>query len=74
MEGLADEFVVLAMRADPEPMDASRNRQTECPVVETDSDTVEAAVAYGLEMQRWVRWISLELSIALVGEGLNARG
>ena len=62
------------MRADPEPMDAASNRQPECPVVEADSDTVEAAVAYGLEMQGWVRRISLELSIVLVGEGLNLGG
>ena len=74
MVKLADEFVVLAMRADPEPVDAALNGQTERAVVETDSGTVEAAVAYGLEMQRWVRGIGLELSIALVGESLNGSG
>ena len=71
---LADEFVVLAMCADPEPMDAARDGQAECAVVETDSDAVEAAVAYGLEVQRWVRGISFELSIAAVSEGLNVSG
>ena len=59
------------MRADPEPMDAALNRQTECAVVETDSHTMEAAVAYGLEMQRRMRRIGFELGIALVGKGLS---
>jgi len=73
-EGLADEFVVLAVGADPEPMDATRDGQTECAVVQTNSDPVETTVAYGLELQRWVRRIGFELSIASVGEGLNFSG
>ena len=49
--GLADEFVVLAMRADPEPMDATRYWQPERPVIKANSDAVILAVSYGLEMQ-----------------------
>ena len=73
-EGLGDEFVVLAMGADPEPMDATRDGQTECTVVQANSNTVEATVAYSLELQRWVRRIGFELSVAPVGEGLNVSG
>ena len=51
MEGLANDLVVLAMRADPEPMDSTRNRLPECSVIETYSNAMKAPVAYGLELQ-----------------------
>ena len=71
---LADEFVVLAMRANPEPMDAVWYREPECPVVEANSDAVILAVSNRLEVQRWVRRIGLDLSVVPVREGLNVRG
>ena len=51
MEGLADDLVVLAMRADPEPMDSARNRLPECPVVEANANAMKAPVTYRLELQ-----------------------
>ena len=48
---LADELVVLAMSANPEPVDAARNREPECPEIETNSYAVKFAVANRLEMQ-----------------------
>ena len=42
--------------------------------MESDADTVEAAVAHGLEMQRGVGRIGFELSEALVGNGLDRSG
>ena len=48
---LVNEFVVFAMRANPEPVDTARNREPECPEIETNSDTLEMALADGLEMQ-----------------------
>lgn len=62
------------MRADLEPMDAARNRQTKSTVVQTHSDAVKAAVAHGLELQRSVRRIGLEQCVASVSEGLNVSG
>ena len=56
---LADELVVFAMGAKPEPMDTAWNRKPECPVIVTNSDAVKFAVVDRLEMQRWVRWIGL---------------
>jgi len=47
------------MRANPEPVDTARNREPECPEIETNSDAVKFAVADRLEVQRWVRWIGL---------------
>ena len=72
--GLADEFVVLAMRADSEPMDAARYRQPERPVIKANSDAVILAASYSLEMQRWVRRISFELKVVPTREGLNVSG
>jgi hypothetical protein len=62
------------MRTNPEPMDAVWNREPECPEVEANSDAVILAVSNCLEVQRWVRWIGLELGIVPVCEGLNVRG
>ena len=47
---LADEFVVFAMGANPEPVDTARNREPECPEIETNSDAVKFPVADCLEM------------------------
>jgi hypothetical protein len=47
----ADDFVVIAMRANPKPMNALGNRQAECSVVQADSDTVKPAIGYGFEVQ-----------------------
>ena len=55
----ADEFVVLAMRTNPEPMDAVRYREPECLVVEANLDAAISAVSNHLEVQRWVRRIGL---------------
>ena len=59
MEGLANELVVLAMGADPEPMDASRYWEAECSIVETNPHAVKATIANGLELQRRVQGIGL---------------
>ena len=48
---LADELVILSMSANPEPVDSARNREPECPEIETNPDTVKLAVADRLEMQ-----------------------
>ena len=47
------------MRSDPEPMDSTRYREAQCPVIETNADAVELAVADTFELQRRVRWIYL---------------
>ena len=39
------------MSANPEPVDSARNREPECPEIETNPDTVKLAVADRLEMQ-----------------------
>lgn len=72
--GLADEFVVLAMRADPEPMDAARYRQSEHPVIQANSGAVIPAASYRLEMQRRMRRVSFELSVVPTREGLDFSG
>ena len=74
MEGLANDLVVLAMRADPEPMNSARNRQPERSVVETNSNTVEAPVTHSLELQGPVRWIGLQQRIAPARESLDFCG
>ena len=43
MEGLADKLVVLAVRADPEPMNAARDRKAKGAIVKADAHAVEAA-------------------------------
>ena len=73
-KGLADELVVLAMRANPEPVHTIWHRKAERSVVQTNSNTVKAAVADGLEVQRWMRRIDLQLSVASAGKGLNICG
>ena len=57
----ADEFVVFAVRSNPEPMHTASHRQTECAVVQADTSTVEASVAHRFELQRRVRWIGFQL-------------
>ena len=74
MEWLADEFVVLAMSANPEPMNAARYRQSERSIVEANADAMKTAVGDGLEVQRRVRRIGPELGIAPFGESPNIGG
>ncbi len=62
------------MRTNPEPVDAVRNRDPECSVVEADSDAVILAVSNCLEVQRWMRRIGFELSVVPLCESLNVRG
>ena len=73
-EGLADHFVVLTVRSDPEPMHTSGYRQAERSVVEPYADAVEATVAYRLEMQGGMSRFRLELRVAAVCERLNIGG
>jgi hypothetical protein len=70
-EKSADEFVVLAVRTNPEPMNTAWNWQTERAVVQADSDTVKSAVAYSLELKRRMPRVSLELSVAAVSKCLD---
>ena len=72
-EESADELVVLAMRTDPDPMDAVCYRGPECPVVKANPDAAILAVPNRLEVQRRVRRIGLELSVVPVCEGMNVR-
>ena len=39
------------MSANPEPVNTARNREPECPEMETNSDAVKFAIADRLEMQ-----------------------
>jgi len=55
-------------------MDAAWNRKPECSVVEANSDAAISAVSHCLEVQRWMRRISLDLSVVPVRESLNVRG
>ncbi len=43
-EGLAGDLVVLAVRSDPEPVNAFGNWQTQRPVVEPNTNAVELSV------------------------------
>ena len=70
----ADELVILAMGADPKPMDAAWHWKPKCPVIEADSDAVKSTVSNGLEMQRWMVWIDFELREISVRNGLNFGG
>ena len=72
--GLADEFVVLAMRADPEPMNATRYRQPECPEIKANSDAVILAVSDCLEMQQRMRRVGIEVNVVLTRESLDVSG
>lgn len=71
---LADEFVVFAVRTDPEPMGTVRYREAEGSVVESNSDAEILAISNCFEVQRRVRWIGLKLSVVPVCESLNVRG
>ena len=53
---------------------AIRDRDAKRAVVETDAHALEATIAHGLERQRRMRWISLQLSKALVGQRLHLNG
>lgn len=68
---LADELVILTMRADPKPMYAAWHGDAECAVVETDSDAMKSTICNSLEMQRWMTWIGLKLREISVRYGLN---
>lgn len=46
-----NDLVVLAMCADPEPMDAARDRETKCSVIEANTHAVELAVSDRFEVQ-----------------------
>ena len=72
--GLADEFVVIAMRADPEQMNATRYRQPECPVIKANSDAVILAVSDSLEMQRRMRRVGFESIVVSTRETLDVSG
>ena len=59
---LADEPVILAMRADLKPMDTACHGEAEGAVVVADSDAVKSTMCNRLEMQRWMTLIGgLEL-------------
>ena len=45
MEGLADKVVVLAVRADPEPVNAALDRDSKGTVVQTYARALKAAIA-----------------------------
>lgn len=68
---LAEELVVLRMRADPEPVDAARNRNAERSIVETDTNAMEPPVPDRLEVQRRMVRIGAQLRIATPRQGLN---
>lgn len=68
---LANELVILTMRADPKPMHPAGHRQAKCAVVETNSNAVKSTISHSFEMQRRMTWISLELREIPVGYGLN---
>jgi hypothetical protein len=55
-------------------MNATRDRDAERAVVETDADALEATIGHGLERQRRMRWISLQLGKALVRQRLDFNG
>jgi hypothetical protein len=71
---LADELVILAMRADPKPMYAAWHREAKCAVIETDSNAMKSIICNSLEIQRWMTWICLELREISVRHGLNFNG
>lgn len=71
---LADKLVVLAVCANPEPMNAIRDRDTERAVVKTNADALEATIGHGLERQRRMRWISLQLGKGFVCQRLHFDG
>ncbi len=71
---LADELVILAMRTDLEPMYAACHRDIKRAVVKTNSNTMKSTICNGLEMQRWMTWICLELREISVSYGLHFNG
>lgn len=71
---LADELVILAMCPDPKPMHAAWHGEAKCSVVKTDSDAMKSTTCNGLEMQRWMTWIDLELCEISVRYGLSFNG
>ena len=72
--GLANDLVVLTMRADPEPMDSARNGQPDRSVVEANSNAVETPATYSLEVQGPMRWVGLQQRKAPMREGLDFCG
>ena len=60
-EGLGgDEFVVLTVSSDPEPMDAGLSWQAQDTVVQTYSGAIHPAATELLELQRRVSWVLLQ--------------
>lgn len=68
---LADEFVVLGMRADPEPVHSSLHGNAESTVVESHTDAMELSAANGLELQRRMRRVGSQQSVVSTREKLD---
>ena len=71
---LADEFVVLTVRSDPEPMDPLFRGRAQRTVVQANSHAPQLSAAELLELQRRVAWVSLQELIVLVSERLCVSG
>ena len=56
--GSGDKPVVFAVRANPEPVDATHYPNSESTVVQADTNTLEAPIAHGFERHGRVRGIS----------------
>lgn len=70
--GLADELVVLTVRANPEPMDAALHGQAESAVVKADADADE--LTDRLEMERRMGWLGAQQGVIPPRERLYIRG
>jgi hypothetical protein len=73
-EKLADEFVVLGMRADPKPVHSFLHWNAESAVVESDTNAVESRPANSLELQRRMRRIGAQESVVSTRESLDFSG
>jgi len=71
---LADELVIFAVRADPEPMYAALHGETKRTVIEADSDAVKSTICNSLELQRWMGRIVFDLRKISVRYCLNFDG
>ena len=54
-----DEFVVLTVRSDPEPMDTGRLWQAQSTLIQTHASAVQLAPTEQLELKRWMPGILL---------------
>jgi len=70
---LAYKFVVLSMRADPEPMHAALDSSAQCAMVKANTNAVKATACYRLKVKRRMRGIGLEQLEVLACERLNFR-